>query len=180
MGKYIAFHRAINVSGSKIIKMEHLRQMFTDMGFKNVASYIQTGNMYFETRAANTDNLATKIEKHLLKELGFEVETFVLTTNELVTVAEQDPFKKIEDDGNAVVYVGFLKDAPTKDLLDKLYSYNSDIDTFKVIGNVLYALRYRDRGKSILTPKFIEQKLKTICTTRNRKTIYKLKDLYCI
>ncbi|MCB0698397.1 MAG: DUF1697 domain-containing protein [Chitinophagales bacterium] len=178
MGNYIAFHRAINVSGSKIIKMEHLRTMFADMGFKNVASYIQTGNVYFETKATDTDKLAKKIESHLEKELGFEVETFVYTVEELAQVIKKDPFKKIEDDGNAVIYIGFLQSEPEKELVEKLYTYNSDVDTFKVLGKVLYILRYRDKGKSIMTPGFIEKKLKMKCTTRNRKTIHKLLDLY--
>lgn len=178
MGNYIAFHRAINVSGSKIIKMEHLRQMYADMGFKNVASYIQTGNVYFETRTAKNETIAKKIEKHLQGELGFEVETFVYTIHELTAIAKKDPFKKIEDDGNAVVYLGFLQDKPSKELIDKLYTNNSEIDTFKVNGNEIYILRYRDKGKSIMTPGFIEKKLKTKCTTRNRKTINKLLELY--
>lgn len=178
MGRFIAFHRAINVSGSKIIKMERLRQMFADMGYKNVASYIQTGNVYFETIATNTDNIARKIEKHLEKELGFEVETFVYTVEQLAGIIQNDPFRDIEDDGNAVVYIGFLQEEPAKENIEKVYSYNSDIDTFKISGRELYALRYRDKGKSKFTPGFIEQKLKTKCTTRNRKTIYKLLDLY--
>lgn len=178
MADYIAFHRAINVSGSKIIKMEHLRQMFSDMGFKNVASYIQTGNVYFETRKANTANLAKKIEGHLYKELDFEVETFVYEVSELETVIKSDPFRRIEDDGNAVVYIGFLQEEPSKELTEKLYKNNSQVDTFKLIDKELYMLRYRDKGKSKITPGLIERTLKMKCTTRNRKTVLKLLDLY--
>lgn len=178
MAEYIAFHRAINVSGSKIIKMEKLRGLFEEMGFKNVATYIQTGNVYFETRKAKNETIAAKIEKHLEEALGFEVETFVYTVEELAKLTKADPFGKIEDDGNAVVYFGFLKEEPTKENLDKLYAFNTDIDTFKVKGNVLYILRYRDMGKSKATPTLIEQKLKTKCTTRNRKTIFKLFDKF--
>lgn len=178
MNKYIAFHRAINVSGSKIIKMEHLRIMYADMGFKNIASYIQTGNVYFETKAADTGKIAKKIEKYLEKELGFEVETYVRTTDELKQIADTDPFANITDDGNAVVYIGILEAAPTKECIEKLYTYNSEVDTFKVVGRELYALRYRDAGKSKFTPKLMEQALKLKGTTRNRKTIYKLLGLY--
>ena len=63
-------------------------------------------------------------------------------------------------------------------LIDKLYSYNNEVDTFKVSGREIYVLRYRDKGKSVMTPGFIEKKLKTKCTTRNRKTALKLLDLY--
>lgn len=178
MAEYIAFHRAINVSGSKIIKMEHLRQMFTDMGFKNVASYIQTGNVYFETRKASTANLAKKIEQYLHQELDFEVETFVYSVEDLAGVVKSDPFGKIKDDGNAVVYIGFLQEEPKKELVEKLYANNSEVDTFKVKGKELYMLRYRDRGKSKIAPGLIEKTLKMKCTTRNRKTLLKLMSLY--
>lgn len=158
--------------------MAHLRELYESWGFNNVASYIQTGNVYFESRATNTDNLARKIEKGLKEEFDFDVETFVYTIGELETILQSDPFKKIEDDGNAVVYYGFLYDEPTKEQIEKLYSYNTEVDSFKVIDKELYILRYRDKGKSKFTPGLVEQKLKTKCTTRNRKTILKVLDLY--
>ncbi len=178
MGKFIAFHRAINVSGSKIIKMDHLRELYESWGFKKVATYIQTGNVYFESRSNNTDNMATKIEKGLQNEFNFEVETFVYPLDELAKMLKRDPFSKIEDDGNAVVYYGLLYQEPTQEDIDTLHNYNSDIDSFKVIGKELFILRYRDKGKSKFTPGLVEKKLNTKCTTRNRKTIIKLLELY--
>lgn len=178
MGKYIAFHRAINVSGTKIIKMQYLRELFEGMGYKNVATYIQSGNVYFETSARSTDKIASNIEKGLKKELGFEVETFVRTVDEMAAIADNDPFREIEDDGNAVVYVGFLAHEPDKGKAELLQSFNNDVDACKVIGTEIYILRYRDRGKAKFENKLIEGKLKQQCTTRNRKTVYKLLDLY--
>ena len=178
MGRFIAFHRAINVSGSKIIKMAHLRELYESWGYKNVATYIQTGNVYFETRATNKDNIVKKIETGLFKEFGFEVETFVYAIDELQSVFDKDPFKEIEDDGNAVIYFGFLQSAPSKSQLEQLFAFNSEIDNFKIVGKELYILRYRDKGQSKFTPKLVEQKLKTKCTTRNRKTIIKLLNSY--
>ncbi|MCB0697029.1 MAG: DUF1697 domain-containing protein [Chitinophagaceae bacterium] len=178
MAKYVAFHRAINVSGTKIIKMEYLRQLFADMGFKNVASYIQSGNVYFEAPKSKNETISKKIEKHLKKELGFEVETMVRTVDELATIADADPYKDIEDDGNAVVYIGFLSEEPEQDKQKLLCSFNNEVDECTVIGTELYILRYKDRGKARFENKFMEGKLKVVCTTRNRKTLYKLLDLY--
>lgn len=178
MAKYIAFHRAINVSGTKIIKMEYLRQLYADMGFKNIASYIQTGNVYFETTKTKNETLAKKIEKHLHEELGFEVETMVRTIEELKAIADTDPYRDIVDDGNAVVYIGFLSAEPYTDKQDLLTSFNNEADECTIIGTELYILRYRDKGKPRFDNKFMEGKLKVVCTTRNRKTINKLLDLY--
>lgn len=178
MPGYVAFHRAINVSGTKIIKMVYLKQLFEDIGFKNVSTYIQSGNVYFETTKASNDTLAEKIEKHLHKELGFEVETMVRTVDELQDIADNDPYKKTEDDGNAVVYVGFLSEVPAKAQQELLLSFNSDIDECTIKGKEIYILRYRDRGKAKFENKLIETKLKVKCTTRNRKTLLKLIELY--
>lgn len=178
MAKYVAFHRAINVSGTKIIKMTHLKQLFEDMGFKNVATYIQSGNVYFETTKTNNDTLAKKIEKHLQRELGFEVETMVRSIDELQAIVDKDPYGKIEDDGNAVVYIGFLAAEPEKEKKDLLTTFNSQIDECTIKGREIYILRYRDRGKAAFENKLIETKLKVKCTTRNRKTLYKLLELY--
>lgn len=178
MAKYIAFHRAINVSGTKIIKMEYLRQLFSDLGFKNVASYIQTGNVFFEAPKSKNETLSKKIEQHLKKELGFEVETMVRTVDELRAIAETDPYKDIEDDGNAVVYIGFLSEEPTKEKQELLLSFNNEVDECTIVGQQLYILRYKDRGKAKFENKFMEGKLKVVCTTRNRKTLFKLLELY--
>lgn len=178
MPAYVAFHRAINVSGTKIIKMVHLKQMFEDMGFKNVATYIQSGNVYFETAKNSNDALSKKIEKHLQKELGYEVETMVRTIDELQTIADKDPYKKTEDDGNAVVYIGFLSDEPAREQKELLLTFNSEIDECTIEGKEIYILRYRDRGKARFENKLVESKLKVKCTTRNRKTLYKLLELY--
>jgi len=178
MAKYVAFHRAINVSGTKIIKMEYLRQLFADMGFKNVASYIQSGNVYFEAPKSKNETLAKKIEKHLQKELGFEVETMVRTVEELAAIAENDPYKDIADDGNAVVYIGFLSEEPEQEKQELLLSFNNDADECTITGTEIYILRYKDKGKPRFENKFMEGKLKVVCTTRNRKTLYKLLELY--
>lgn len=178
MAKYVAFHRAINVSGTKIIKMVLLKSLFEELGFKNVATYIQSGNVYFETTKAANETLSKKIEKHLQKVLGFEVETMVRSMDELAAIAENDPYKDIEDDGNAVVYVGFMSAVPDKELQDVLLGFNNEVDECTINGTEIYLLRYRDRGKEKFDNKLIEKKLKVVCTTRNRKTVYKLLELF--
>lgn len=178
MAKYVAFHRAINVSGTKLIKMAHLKELFAEMGFKNVATYIQSGNVYFETAKSSNEALSKKIEKHLKAALGFEVETMVRSIDELVAIDKNDPYHSIADDGNAVVYLGFLSEVPAKDKQELLLTFNNDVDECTIKGTEIYILRYRDRGKAKFENKLIETKLKVVCTTRNRKTLHKLLELY--
>lgn len=178
MAKYIAFLRAINVSGSRIIKMELLRTTIESMGFKNIATYIQSGNLYFETSATKNETLARKIEKHLLTELNFQVEVIVRSIKELIAIDAQDPYKHIEVDKTIGVYTNFLSSMPTQEQVDLLYTYNNNIEECKIIGQELHYICYKNKGKAKMTNKLIESKLKVYATSRNRNTIQKLISLY--
>jgi uncharacterized protein (DUF1697 family) len=73
MIRYIAFLRAINVAGQKLIKMEELARIFASMGFSNVRTYIQSGNVIFDSWSANSAMLRKKVEKVIKKVLGYDV-----------------------------------------------------------------------------------------------------------
>ncbi|HEX9961588.1 MAG TPA: DUF1697 domain-containing protein, partial [Pyrinomonadaceae bacterium] len=70
MIKYVAFLRGINVGGRHLVKMEDLRVLFASMNFENVKTYIQSGNVIFETSETSADVLAGKIERGLKEALG--------------------------------------------------------------------------------------------------------------
>ena len=103
--KYVAFLRGINVSGQKIIKMENLREMFSSFGFKNVTTYIQSGNVLFETAKTNAQTLTKKIESGLQKALGYDVTVLVRTVDEMVEIVKRNPFKNIKADEEKLLYV---------------------------------------------------------------------------
>ena len=80
---YIAFLRGINVSGQKLIKMAELKVMFEKAGYKNVRTFIQSGNVVFEAPKTKNETLAKKIEAMLEKALGYDVTVIVRTPDEL-------------------------------------------------------------------------------------------------
>lgn len=92
---YIAFLRAINVGGHTV-KMDRLRELFTEIGFANVRTFIQSGNVFFESPESDPQKLVQKIEAHLSKALGYEVPTIIRTVKQLEQAIALDPFKKIE------------------------------------------------------------------------------------
>ena len=73
----VVFLRAINVGGSKIIKMDHLRQKFETLDLLNVQTFIQSGNVIFEIKGKGSAALENKIETQLEKALGYKVEIFL-------------------------------------------------------------------------------------------------------
>jgi len=95
MIRYIAFLRGINVGGHNV-KMEHLRNIFTELGFSNVRSYITSGNVFFDTDTLDRRQLTSTIERRLEERLGYPVPAFLRTVSELEAILSQEPFKGIE------------------------------------------------------------------------------------
>jgi len=171
---YIAFLRGINVSGQKLIKMEDLRKLFEKMGYKNVRTYIQSGNVVFESPKAKNESLAKKVEDMLEKALGYDVTVVIRTKEEIQSVIAAYPFSKIKNHDTYRVNVAFLSSEPDKANIKELESLSSINEMFKVAGNhvyVIYKIVFSDTltGKNIL-----EKKLKVRATMRNWNTTNKI------
>jgi uncharacterized protein (DUF1697 family) len=174
MTKYVAFLRAINVGGHTILKMADLKRMFESFGLENVQTYIQSGNVIFESKEEKADSLETRIESQLEKASGFKIKLFVRTMRELQAIVSKSPFRA---EGNEMAYVAFLNQKPDKKQAQALLSFKSEADDFAIKGREVYILR-RDREKSVFSPNFIEKILKLPVTTRNMTTLTKIVDKY--
>jgi uncharacterized protein (DUF1697 family) len=174
MNKYVAFLRAINVGGNTIIKMADLKQVFESLGLQNVQTYIQSGNVIFESDEEDTASLETQIENQVETATGYKTRLFVRTIREVQTIANKSPFTAKADE---TVHVGFLKERPDKKHQQTLLTFKSDADDFAVKGREVYNLRY-DRDKSIFSNNFIEKILKMPGTTRNMTVIKKIAEKY--
>ncbi len=177
MNTYIAFLRAINVT-NRFVKMEVLRSHFATLGFDNVQTYIQSGNVVFSTRNDNTAKLEAQIEAHLATTLGFDVPTMVRSSQEMIAIASYDPFPQAKSLANASSYVSLLKEAPGAEAQQKMVAMSDAIDTFHVNGRQLYWLYNREQGESKMTNAKVEKILKTAATRRNTNTIHKIAKKY--
>jgi uncharacterized protein (DUF1697 family) len=144
--KHVAFLRAVNVGGTNIIKMDLLRKMFESFGLGNVQTYIQSGNVIFEARAAPT--LEAKLETQLEKALGYKTAVFLRSMKEIQSIANQNRLQPKEGE---TLHVVFLRQRPAKSQIETLKQYNSAADEFAVIGREVYNLRH-DRDRSIFFP----------------------------
>ncbi|HEX8371121.1 MAG TPA: DUF1697 domain-containing protein [Pyrinomonadaceae bacterium] len=173
MIKYAALLRGINVGGHHIVKMEDLRRIFTSMDFENVKTYIQSGNVIFETAETNADVLAEKIERELKQAFGFEIKTMARTIAGLEEIAAHNPFK--EPAAGAKIYVSFLSAAPAALLKDSLASFETDYEVFRFRKRELYwMIRPHNPAKELFSNNFIEKHLKVAATTRNITTVNKI------
>src|SRR2546427_12004340 len=96
MTSYVAFLRAINVAGQKLIKMKDLARIFAAAGCKNVQTYIQSGNVIFDSKSTNAAALSKKIERTLQQALGYEGTIILRTLAEVEALVRHNPYKKIK------------------------------------------------------------------------------------
>jgi uncharacterized protein (DUF1697 family) len=172
MTKYIAFLRAINVGG-RMVKMDLLKELFAMPGFKNIATYIQSGNVVFDHSSTDKDALIKKIETKLLKELGFEVKTLLRTVPELQEIIENTPFKVHAED--MAQHVSFLSAEPDKETVKQLMELQTENEQFRVSGTEVYILVKKGAyGETKFSNTFLEKKLKVAATTRNWATVNKM------
>jgi len=143
---YIALLRGINVGGHTV-KMERLRELFEELGLTNVRSYIQTGNIFFETEETDRALLTESIERHLHQALGYEVLTFLRTIEELEQLLELDPFEGMEVTPDMRLCVTFVADPILDDLALPLYSPKRDIQIVHATKHEAFVVWYIIGGK---------------------------------
>jgi uncharacterized protein (DUF1697 family) len=154
MTRYVAFLRAINVGGHTV-KMDRLRGLFTELKLGNVETFIASGNVLFDSAAAS-NSLEPKIEKHLAKSLGYDVQTFVRPVTALPTILSGHPFAARIAKAHGL-YVGFLKGEPTKEQRARLADLASDHHSFHVNDRELYWLSQISMADTKITNATLEK-----------------------
>jgi len=171
---YIALLRGINVGGRRTVKMEKLKSIMESLEFQNVKTYIQSGNVLFETEARDTNLLRQSIESKLDEELGFKIPAIVRTGAELEDVVKQNPFHSGTESENTNLHLTFLSSEPDEKALDRLASYKNDVDDFRVLNREVYLRCGTGYGTTMFSNNFFESMLKVLATTRNWKTVNKI------
>jgi uncharacterized protein (DUF1697 family) len=170
MPTYIAMLRGINVTGHKIIKMEALRASFAALGFKNVQSYIQSGNLIFETPNNSAATLSAKIEQKILRDFGHSVSVLLRTPKELAEIIQRNPFVKDPAIDQSRLYVTFLADIAPKTAADLLQPLAAGAEQIRVVGREVYLYCSNGYGKTKISNTAVEKKLSIGATTRNWRT----------
>jgi uncharacterized protein (DUF1697 family) len=176
MTTHIAMLRRINVTGHRLIKMEALRASFAALGLKNVKTYIQSGNVVFETDEP-ASGLSAKIEKRILGDFGFDVRVLTKSAKELADIVRRNPFAKDKETEAARLYVTFLSDDPPRNALELVQSLAAGAEEIRIAGRAVYLRLPNGYGKTKLSNTAIEKKLSCSATTRNWKTTKTLLEM---
>jgi uncharacterized protein (DUF1697 family) len=164
-GRSVAFLRAINVGGHTV-KMDELRRIFEAVGLKGVETFIASGNVIFETRSNNLRRLEKTLAVALKDALGFEVATFIRTSEELSLASA------------AAFNVAFLASAPDAKAIPKLMSLKTAVDDFHVHGREVYWLCKSRQSDSKFSNAVLEKTLGQPSTMRSATTVTKMAARY--
>lgn len=171
--KYAAFLRGINVGGKNKVKMETLREVCGTLGFENVKTYINSGNVIFENAESDDKKLAERIEKAIEKEFSLSIRVMVRSIAEIEEIIKNNPFDgQFENDKD--LHVFFLDEALPKEKQEQLLANNSEKEMFAVGKREIYCLLRVGVLDSLMGKDYIAKKLKVSATARNWRTVNKI------
>jgi uncharacterized protein (DUF1697 family) len=173
---FIALLRGINVSGQKKIKMSELKSLFEEMGFQDVETYIQSGNVVFSSKKKSCEKLEAKISSGIKSRFNFDVHIIVINPEDIEYVLKNNPFIKKRKDAERL-YVTFLAKMPSNDTIKKMLTIDYSPEEYFIDGKIIYLFAPNGYGKAKLNNNFFENKLKVCGTTRNWKSAIALSEM---
>lgn len=172
METYLALLRGINVGGHKKVPMADLRQVLTESGLQNVKTYIQSGNVIFQSSNKSIDSIKEKISKAIESHFGFKVPVLVKTKKEMQSVFDSCPFSKEKKENS---YFTLLYTIPEKKIIEEKNNLEKPAnEEFVITDNCIYFYSSTGYGRTKYNNNFFERKLNVVATARNYKTICKL------
>jgi uncharacterized protein (DUF1697 family) len=173
MPRYVAFLRGINL-GKRRVAMSRLKALFEELGFGDVATFIASGNVIFSCAARDGAALEKRIAKHLHGALGYEVDTFVRTAEEVAAIAGRKPFVEDGQPG-MTIHVALLHEKLPAAVAKKLAAVRTDYDAFRVAGREFYWLcRGRMNASKVWTLPEVKALGLPTMTMRNLVSVRKL------
>jgi uncharacterized protein (DUF1697 family) len=176
--KHLALLRGINVSGHNMIKMEALKTILETIGFTNVVTYIQSGNVFVETEEESGFGVGFKIKQEIFKTFGHDVPTIVIGKQDLELCFKNNPFLKAKDVDTKKLYVAFISKELPNSAINELKISQFKPDEAVIDGNRIFIKYDIGAGKTRLDQKYIEKKLNVTATIRNWNTVTKLLEMF--
>ena len=174
--KHVALLRSINVGGKNKLPMKDLVFVFEAAGAKNVATYIQSGNVVFDAPARVAKRFGEEIPRAIAERFGYDVPIVLRTAAELAATREQNPFLSRTDDYKQL-HVMFLRDRPSPAAVAGLSGDRSPPDELRVIGQDVFLYLPNGVAGSKITNAWIDKQLGTVSTARNWRTVTTLIEM---
>ena len=175
MNTFIALLRGINVGGNNILPMKELRALLENLNFSDVRTYIQSGNVVFQSEHSDSHALSREISTAIAERYGFTPQVLVLEPPAFKEATEQNPFPEAESNPKAL-HLFFLAGEPDKPDTETLEQLKTDSERFKLSKSVFYLHAPDGIGRSKLAAR-VEKTLGIAVTARNWRSVCKIKEL---
>ena len=174
--RYVALLRGINVTGNTMIKMAALKKSFESLGLKNVVSYVNSGNLAFDSRKASEKGLIKKLEDVIEKDFGKRVQVMVRAQAAIPKIIAANPYDG-DFESHKEMHVLFLKEEIPKEKVEELRDAAPKAERFTIHGREIFCHLPMGVADSLLGRGLVEKKLKIPVTARNWRTVQKLAEL---
>ena len=180
--RWICLFRGINVGGHNILPMAKLVQCLEAIGLTNVRTYIQSGNVIFDSSLKSRKPIEGKIIELIQSEFGFHPQILLMSVDELQQAIDNNPFPIShfpfpDSSGDPKsIHFFFLKAKPKQPIIDALEKVKAQSESFVLCENVLYLFAPDGIGRSKLASS-VEKHLGVVVTARNLRTVQKLLEL---
>lgn len=174
--RYVALLRGINLGGANQMKMDELKAVFAGLGFDNVKSYINSGNIAFDTKKTAEEKLIDKIENGVEARFGRRVHIMIREQQDIECLLKNNPFEG-KYESHKHMHVLFLKEPMPAEKEKLLQASALPGERYEVRGREIYNLLPNGVAGSLLTKGFFEKKPAVPYTGRNWRTVEKLTTL---
>ena len=178
MERYVAFLRAINVAGHATVKMTDLKGAFASAGCQNVGTFIQSGNVIFESAEKKKGVLFQNIQTELRDLIGDEPVLVTRTVSELDRIRKAAPFTRSQVGSDAKLYVAFLARKPARKPRFPLVEPKEALEAVAMTDREVFVVSRRKKNGFYGFPNnFIEKELGVAATTRNWSTVTRILEI---
>jgi uncharacterized protein (DUF1697 family) len=171
---YISLLRGINIGPHNRVSMDRLKTSLTALGFKQVQTYIQSGNVIFQAAIRSSSDVSTRIEKKIIRDFGLVITVVSRTADEMAATINSNPFLEGKGIDVSKLHVTFLSRVPVPSALKKLSPLACAGDEFRRSGREIYLYCPTGYGRTKLSNNALEKALSVRATTRNWKTVNQL------
>lgn len=176
MTQWIALLRGINVGGHKKVPMAELRNLCENLGWQQVQTYIQSGNVVFQS-LSDAATLEQELEREILSHFGFDVCLMIRLADQWKAICAGNPFPAASENEPSRVGLGLAKEPITESIAEAILSRAKNSERVKQIGDALWIHYPEGAGQSKITPALLDRLAGSPVTMRNWRTAVKLQQM---
>jgi uncharacterized protein (DUF1697 family) len=169
--------RGINIGPHKRMKMEKLRASCEALGFEEVKTYIQSGNIVFRAGKMRPEALSKKLEEKIVRDFGFSSDVIIRSKPELEQIVTGNPLLRERALDQSKLHVGFAREAASPASLRKLESLTLEPDKIRHAGQEIYFYFPNGVSGSSLWKHPLDRVLEVPITMRNWRTVITLSKM---